>query len=379
MPRDPRVVVGAIVLATASTVFPGFLISALSVQVSEEFGVSEATYGWGLASFFLAATTGSIVLGRLVQRIGPRSQMTLALGVSAGAQVALALTARSFVSVVAFLVLAGVANAGMQTAVNLALTRAEIPRLGLAVAFKQSAMPSAAMLCGLAVPLIALTAGWRWAYVAGAALAMIALSAVLKMIEPTPVVTNVAPASLVSSSRALGLAAVSGAFLAFSAGALNAWVVSSGVDAGLGPGTAGFMLSLGAACGIALRLFGGIRSDTMRQPPFRVAGLTSLVGAVGMALLAIRTPGLHMGATVGAFAAGWIWPVFTNFGVVRTNVAAAGAATGLTQTGVYVGVFIAPLVTGRLIEHSGYQLMWVVVAGAAVIGSSIAIRIADEF
>lgn len=371
--------VGTIVLATASTVFPGFLIGALSVQVSEEFRISEATYGWGLASFFLAATAGSIVLGKLVQRIGPRNQITLALIISAGAQLGLALTARSFLSVIAFLVLAGLANAGMQTAVNLALTRAEIPRLGLAVAFKQSAMPLAAMLCGLAVPLIALTAGWRWAYVMGAAIAMIALLAVRRVIEPTPAVANVDPAPLVSSSRALVLAAVSVAFLAFSAGALNAWVVSSGVDAGLGPGEAGFMLSLGAACGVALRLFGGMRADTMRPAPFRVAGLSALVGAVGMALLAVRTPGLHVGATVVAFAGGWIWPVFTNFGVVRTNVAAAGAATGLTQTGVYIGVFIAPLVTGLLIEHSGYQLMWMIVAGTAVIGSTIAIRIADEF
>ena len=379
MPRDPRVVVGVIVLATASTVFPGFLIGAMSVQISDEFRVSEATYGWGLASFFLAATAGSIVSGRLVQRIGPRHQITLALGGSAAAQLALAMTARSFALVITFLVVAGLANAGMQTAVNLALTRAEIPRLGLAVAFKQSAMPMAAMLGGLAVPLIALTAGWRWAYVLGAALALIALAAVRKVIEPTPAVTNVDPAPLVSSSRALGLAAVGGAFLAFSAGGLNAWVVSSGVDAGLGPGTAGLMLSLGAAGGIALRLFGGLRSDTMRLPPFRVAGLTALVGAVGMAALAIRTPGPHMVATLVAFAGGWIWPVFTHFGVIRTNAAAAGAATGFTQTGVYVGVFVAPLVTGLLIEHSGYQLMWIVVAAAAVIGSSIVIRIADEF
>ena len=117
----------------------------------------------------------------------------------------------------------------------------------------------------------------------------------------------------------------------------------------------------------------------MRQPPFRVAGLTALVGAAGMVILSVRTPGVHMAATVVAFAGGWVWPVFTNFGVVRTNAAAAGAATGVTQMGVYIGVFLAPLVTGLLIEHSGYRLMWIVVAAVAVVGSMLAILIADEF
>jgi MFS family permease len=362
-----------------STVFPGFLIGALSVQVSSDLGVSEATYGWGLGSFFLAATAGSILLGHLVQRIGPRNQITLALGVSALAQLALATTAQSFGVVVALLAVAGATNAANQTAVNLALTRADVPRLGLAVAVKQSGMPSASMLAGIAVPALALTAGWRWAYVMGAVLAILSLVSVRFAIEATPPLTTTDRTVPVSSSRALFLAAASGGFLSFSAGALNAWVVGSGVDAGLGPGMAGAALSLGAACGIALRLYSGIRADRMRTRPFRVAGLSALVGAVGMASLAIRAPAAHIAATLLAFAAGWVWPVFTNFGIVRTNPAAAGAVTGVTQMGVYVGVFTAPLVTGQLISRSGYQLMWMVVAATAVVGSVIAIRIADEF
>lgn len=100
----PGIVVGATVMATVSTIFPGFLVGALSVQISGEMGVSEAVYGWGLGSFFLAATVGSILLGRLAQRIGPGNQMTAALAVTAGVQIALAATARSFPAVVGFLV-----------------------------------------------------------------------------------------------------------------------------------------------------------------------------------------------------------------------------------------------------------------------------------
>ncbi len=366
-------------MATVSTVLPGFLIGAMSVQVSAELNVSEAVYGWGLGSFFGAAMVGSIMLGRLAQRIGPRNQMMLALGLSVVVQLALAATARSFGAVIAFLVVAGLANAANQTSVNLALAQAQLPRLALAVSFKQSGLPTATLLAGLLVPSLAVTVGWRWAYVAGALFALMSLGLVRTAVASSLFRTADRASKPESSSRDLFLAAVVGAFLAFSAGSLNAWVVSSGVDAGLGPGTAGLFLSVGAATGISLRLLSGWLSDTMRVPPFRVGGLTAVVGAVGMAGLAVRSPGMHVAAMLLSFGGGWIWPVFTNYGIVRANPRAAGTATGITQMGVYVGVFVGPLVTGWLIEHSGYPAMWLAVAASSVAGAALSIRIADRF
>ena len=376
----PSLVIGATVMATVSTVLPGFLIGAMSVQVSAEMGVSEAAYGWGLGSFFGAAMVGSILLGRLSQRIGALSQTTLALGVSAAAQLALAASARSFGAVIGFLVVAGLCNAANQASVNLALAQAQLPRLGLAVSIKQSGLPTATLLAGFAVPALALTVGWRWAYVASAgfALASLAMARVAAGSSPPRAAANGASRPE-SSSRDLFLAAVVGAFLAFSAGSLNAWGVGSGVDAGLGEGAAGLFLSLGAATGITMRLICGWLSDTMRARPFLVGGVTAMVGSAGMALLALRSPGFHVAAMLLAFGGGWIWPVFTNFGIVRANPEAAGAATGVTQMGIYVGVFVGPLSTGWIIEHSGYPLMWLAVAASAVIGATIAIRIADRF
>jgi MFS family permease len=156
-------------------------------------------------------------------------------------------------------------------------------------------------------------------------------------------------------------------------------VVESRVDAGLAPGTTGFMLSIGASAGIVLRLTFGLRMDSTRLLPFRVAGATVLIGAAGMVLLGVRASGVHIVATVIAFGGGWVWPVFTNFGIVRTNCDASGAATGVTQMGVYVGVFSAPLLTGFMIEEFGYRPMWIVVAISAVVGAAVAFRIAPRF
>jgi predicted MFS family arabinose efflux permease len=88
---------------------------------------------------------------------------------------------------------------------------------------------------------------------------------------------------------------------------------------------------------------------------------------------------MHLFATLLAFGAGWVWPVFTNFGVVRANQDSAAAATGITQTGVYIGVFLGPLVTGWIIERSGYPTMWIVVAGVMVLGALITMTASRNF
>lgn len=375
----PALVVNAAVVATVSTVLPGFLIGALSVQVTADIPVSAAVYGWGLGSFFGAAMVGSILLGRLAQRFGALRMMTGALALSAVVQLTLAAVATSFAAVIGLLVVAGLCNAANQTSVNLALAEARLSRLGLAVSIKQSGMPTATLLAGFAVPSLAVTVGWRWAYVASAAFALASLAVVRAAVGSSPQMTPTRAFKPDSSPTELVMAALVGAFLAFGAGSLNAWGVSSGVDAGLGEGVAGLFLSLGAAVGITLRLISGWLSDTMRARPFFVGGVTAIAGAVGMVGLSLRSPSVHVAALLLALGGGWIWPVFTNFGIVRANPTAAGAATGITQMGIYVGVFVGPLVTGWLIEHHSYQTMWLVVAAASLTGALVSIRVADHF
>ncbi len=364
-------------MSTISAVFPGFLIGAVAVQAREEFGVSEAVYGWGLGSFFLSATVGSVLLGRIAQRVGARRQVAGALIVSIGAQLSIAAFADTFALVVALLVVAGLCNAANQTAVNLFLAQARLPRLGLAVALKQSGMPTASLLCGLMVPTFALTVGWRWAYVFGAGVA--AASLVMVIGAPDPDRVERRRMRPVSSRRSLIAAALAGTLLAFAAGSTNSWLVSSGVDAGMGEGAAGLLLSVGAAAGIAMRLFFGFRLDTMGTSPFRAGAILAFVGSFGLAGLSVGVPSVHVAATLVAFGSGWVWPIFTNFGIVRANGAASAAASGITQMGVYIGVFSAPLVTGWIIDHHGYSAMWLVVAGLTVAGSGLALSLQNEF
>ena len=75
----------------------------------------------------------------------------------------------------AALLVGGLGNAIGQPAGN-ALVAAQVrpERFGLGFAIKQSGIPLATLLGGLAVPLIALTIGWRFAYVLAAGAAVVA-------------------------------------------------------------------------------------------------------------------------------------------------------------------------------------------------------------
>lgn len=370
-----RTIVAASVLVTIATILPGFLVGALSVQVSEEFGVTEATYGWGLGSFFIAATVVSSVMGRVAQDIGPRRQVTAALTLTSATCFVLAAFASSFLAFAGLLAVLGLSNSANQSAINLLLTQAKLPRLGLAIAIKQSGMPAAALLGGLAVPSIAVNVGWRWVYVVAGAFAIIAVAILRAAIAPVGRMARSERAAPVTPRHVLRYAAVGFACLAFAAGALNAWTVSSGVDAGLSEGVAGLLLSAGAACGIVVRLVIGTRLDTLTRSPMVIAAGLCLLGAVGLTALAVRSPVVVLLATLLAFGTGWVWPVLTNFGVITANREGAAAATGLTQTGVYIGVFSGPLLSGVLIDRFGYSTMWLCTAVVMVAGAGIVSRV----
>jgi len=366
------------VVATVACVYPGFLVGAAAVQIRSEFAVSAGRYGWAMAAYFLAASATSVVTGRIVQQVGPRRQLMVCLVATMVCQVMIATSASSFFQIVVLLGVCGVVNAANQTAVNLVLARAQLARLGLAMAIKQSGMPSASMVAGVAVPVLAVRFGWRWALPVGVGLALAGLVLVLLFVDGSGV-GELRRAQPRSSRRALMSALIVGLFLAFSAGSLTSWTVSSGVDAGLSESMAGWMLSLGAGSGIAMRLLIGLRLDRMTIQPYAAAGALTTVGAAAMAALAFRTGSSHMLATVIAFGAGWVWPVFSNYGIMRANGEAAGAASGITQMGIFLGVFAAPVVTGSIIDHQGFAVMWLVVAVVALVGSGLAFRIRHEF
>src|SRR5690606_8152837 len=121
--------------------------------------------------------------------VGPERSLRSAAVMSGLALAAIAALAPSIWVIVGLLGVAGLANAWAQPASNVLLARVVSPdRLGVALGVQKSAIPAAALLGGLAVPTIALTVGWRWAFVAGSTFALMAATRV-----PHPLASPGAP------------------------------------------------------------------------------------------------------------------------------------------------------------------------------------------
>ena len=263
-----RVLVTTATVCTAC-VLPAFLIGATAVQLRDDLGLSASGTGVAVGAFFAAASLASTPLGRLSERHGPVPSLRAAAAITATCQLGLAALARSLPLLLAFLVVGGTANALAQPAANLLLARhLPVRRQGLGFAIKQAAIPTATLLSGLAVPTIALTVGWRWAFVASAALATVSIATV-----PNARRTSAVRAARRSRDRTDDMPlpvmlwlAVGIALGAASAGTLGAFFVSAGVDAGLPEGTAGLVLATGSALGIVTRLAAGVQADRRGAP-----------------------------------------------------------------------------------------------------------------
>ncbi len=91
-----------------------------------------------------------------------------------------------------------------------------------------------------------------------------------------------------------------------------------------------------------------------------------LIGAAGFALLAVGRPAAFVAGALVAFSFGWGWPGLFNLAVVDLHREAPGAATGISQTGIYVGAAAGPALYGLLSSEIGYPAAWGVAGGLCV-------------
>jgi predicted MFS family arabinose efflux permease len=94
-----------------------------------------------------------------------------------------------------------------------------------------------------------------------------------------------------------------------------------------------------------------------------------VLGSVAYAALGLGVPVAYVLATPIAFGLGWAWPGLFNLSVVREYPEAPGAATGITQTGTYLGAGLGPLLIGVVVDRWSFAVAWPASAALLVGGA----------
>jgi predicted MFS family arabinose efflux permease len=369
-PRGPGIARPAAlaIAAGAATVLPGFLVGALALQIRADLDVSVAAVAAGVTVFFAAGAVGAGPGGRLAERLGALRSIRACVVATAACLVLAALLAQSLAVLLALLAVAGLANAVTQPAINLFMAdQVPLARQGLAFGIKQAAIPAAVLVSGLTLPLLALPLGWRptFAICAGGALAVaVAVRRSASGFAPVPQ-RDPAP----RPSRALIVTAVGAALASAGPNSLGAYLVASAVDVGIAEGAAGLLAAAGSGISLLSRVALGERADRRRDYGFAAVVALLVAGSLGFGLLASGEAALFVLGVFVAFALGWGWPGLFNLAVVDSNRGAPGAATGVTQTGIYVGAAAGPAAYGAVSAELGYSVAWAVSGGLCIAGA----------
>ena len=364
-------------------ILPGFMTAGMAVQIRADIGMSLTGLGVALGVFFGSAAIASAPMGALVERWGWSRSLRVAALLAAGALGTTGWLAQSAAGLTAIFVVGGVAVALGHPAANLAVARC-VPaqRHGLFYGLKHAAVPTSTLLGGLAVPAVALTVGWRWAFLGGALLALATAWAVpnrdyrhATVPDPTDEAGSPRPSTelrllvILSIAVGLGIGGID---------ALASFIVSYSVDIGIEEGVAGFLLAAGSVIGITVRVLAGWMIDRKREYDLLAVAAMLVVGAVGVVVLNLGDRvGLFIGGLI-AFAAGWGWSGLFTFAVVKDNPHAPAAATGITQVGKLVGAALGPAAFGWLADSLSYRAAWWTITGTLMVAAFLLLYVRNR-
>lgn len=377
---SPRSNSATTAIATAVTVvcvLPVFLTGGMAVQLSDDLDLSVTALGFAMSAFVAAQAVLSRSLGKRADRIGSMSALRLAAVIGSVSALLLAFAVRSVVGLTLGLALSGVANALGQPAASRLLSRGVGQRRqGLAFGVFQSSKPIAGLIGGLAVPLVALTVGWRWAYAmtAGAAL-LLALSLPRDAEPPAPARRSRGERTSLRPSVHWPL--VIGAALGFgTVKVFGTFLVDAGVEVGLTPAFAGLVLSGCSIAAVLSRLVVGAAADRREGTHLRAVAVMLALGGVGFVLMALPRPLPFLVGAVMVSLGAWGYNGLFFLSMTRLLAAAPGAITGVMLSSASAGGFLGPLVFGVVVDEWSYTAGWALV-GAWALAAGVAVNLAD--
>lgn len=345
-------------MLSSISVFPAFLIGAVSVQLRADLGLDRAELGTAVSAFFISSAVTVATIGKFVDRIGERRSYLLGSGLALVSLLAIATVARSWLTLALSLAVGGIGNAVVGPASSRILAHAIDPmRRGWAFGVKQAAIMGATLLGGVAVPVVALQYGWRWVYGLSALLAVVVMAMVPPDVKRPILHGN---GSRMSQRRVtIVLLAIAFGLGTSASVSMTTFLVDFTVLGGVSEARAATLLAIGSVVVIVLRLLLGWWSDHGLVEVDRVIVGLFLLGAVAVgALPHVRGASGVFVVSVLAFTGVWGWTGLLVYFVAVRNLQGTGAAAGILQTGAATGGMLGPSVMGAIAERFSYLTMW---------------------
>ncbi len=329
---------------------PGFVATALR----DDLGISRGEVGLLVSVYFGCTGLGSVLGGRLTDRLGARRVVALDM-VSVAAAGLFSAAVGTYWALLLAAVVAGSGYSLVNAGTNVAIGRA-VPseRRTLAMSVKTAGVPFMALVAAAVGPWAADRWSWQHISVALACLATCAAAVALIVLADdrpargTPVVARELPDGFIWFPL--------GAFLLIAGSQpLYSWAVAymeQTHDAS--PGVAGGISATASGVGVVVMVLNALRSDRIGAEARgrRLAVLLALNLAATVAVLIGATAGLALvaiGAVVGIAAQ--LSAIGTMHAMVVDRAPSAVArATGWTMTGYYLGALFSPAAFGALAD-----------------------------
>lgn len=364
------------VAVNVAFILPSSLVGVLAVQMRASLGITLWSLGVIVAAFRGFSAVLIYLSGPWVDRMGALRSMRVSAGLAAVSLGGIAAFSTGPVSLTAWLLFASGSLALGTPAVNrLLMKRVGHGSQGIAFGVKNAGAPLATLIAGVAVPLVALTFGWRWVF---AAMGAGALSlAVLIPRGPAHVHRAQASMKLLPTGKRVpsgariqnfDLALAFGLSMA-SASSLPTFLADYAVSAGLSEGRAGWTVAAGSIAAIVTRIASGRMLDSYHLTGLGVPASMVLAGVIGFAMLATGDARLVLPGAIIAFALGWGFNAVFWVAVLRLSDASPALVTSSIMPGGLIGGLVGPLVFGFLAGGFGYRYAWLSSAVLGILGA----------
>jgi MFS family permease len=367
------------VAAQAAVSVINFGLPAIGVEVQHELGVGPAGFGAVFAAIGLGSAVALLPAGMLVDRFGPRRVLaTGALVTAVGYGVAAFTSDVVLFSAAVFF--AGIGTAAVPVAGMSALLREFPPeKRGVALGWRQLAVPLGGTIGAVGLPLLAHAGGVRLAIMGSAA---VTAATALWFAWLTPGGRGEA-----RSLRLDGVLTAPGMrrllmialLYAFALASALTYLVSAARAGGMDKAEAGLLFVLLNVSAAASRVVWGRLADrdggTRRMRTLADTGLVSAAGALAMPLA------LHAGVVAAVPAVLLIaFGAFGFNGVLYVTAGElvgperAGRAVGIASTMVFGATSLGSPAAGLVAQGSSYDVMWLVAAAGSAAGAVVALR-----